>query len=131
MSAQKTRSRWRLFAVSLKMLWLPALILLTCMSATGCLKRGTVRTQGVPPEVLELLNPLPAFDPNLLQPGPESLPQAKADDVPTLIRNHVDSAGIYHDVREKHVGLINQAKERQKIEAERIERVRKVIDRQR
>lgn len=129
MSVQKTNANSRCYVDIWKQPLQLALILLLCMSAMGCLKRGTVRTEGVPPEALELLNPLPAFDPNLLQPGPESLPEAKSDDVPTLTRNHIESANIYHDLRLRNLGLILQAQERQQLEGERIERARKAIDR--
>ena len=111
--------------------WHSALTLLTCMSVAACSTPGTRRIEerpgDLPPEVLELLNPLPAFDPNLMQPGPERLPDATGDDVPSLVRNHVESAAIYHDGRRAHVGLIGQARERERLEAERLERARQAI----
>jgi hypothetical protein len=63
-----------------------------------------------------------------MQPGPKSLPAAADDSLPTLARNHAKGAAIYHDVRDAHAGLIDQAREREKLEAERIERVRRAIE---
>lgn len=84
-------------------------------------------TPSLPPALLELLNPLPRFDPANLVPCPESLPEAGRDDVDTLTRNHVESAGIYHDCRIKQGGLAKEAAERDRLDAERIERARKAL----
>lgn len=111
------------------MRWLPALILLGCVLVTGCATRGTPQIAGTPPELLELLSPQPRFDPELLQPAPEALPELKGDDVPSMVRNHVQSAAQYHDLQGKHVGLAAQARQRDADDAARIERARKALER--
>ena len=63
-----------------------------------------------------------------MQPGPASLPAAADDSLPTLARNHAETAAIYHDVRDAHAGLIAQARERERLEAERIERARRAVE---
>lgn len=112
---------------SLRPRWLPALILLMCVSVAACSMRGTPRTPGVPPELLELVNPLPPIDRNLLQPSPAELPAAQSDDVPALIRNHQAGANLYHDLQIRHWGLVEQVKTHEAQEAERIERARKAL----
>ena len=84
-------------------------------------------TPALPEALLELLNPLPSFDPANLVPCPESLPEARGDDVHTLTANHVEGASVYHDCKLKQRGLSRTATERQKLEAERIERARKAM----
>ncbi len=64
-----------------------------------------------------------------MKPGPESLPAASSDDVITLARNHGEGAALYHQQRADFVGLIGQARVREALELERIERARKAIDR--
>ncbi len=129
MNVNSTASKWRLSAPSSKMRWLPVLILLACMLGPGCATHGTPQIAGTPPELLELLSPPPRFDPELLQAAPDALPQLTNDDVPSMVRNHVQSAAQYHDLREKHVGLAAQAKQRDADDAARIERARKALER--
>lgn len=131
MNVPKTSASSLCCATSSRLPWLPVLILLACMSAPACSKRGTVRTEGVPPEVLELLTPLPRFDPALLQPSPAQLPEAASDDVITLTRNHVEATYLYHDLNDKHAGLAAQARQRELEESARIERARAALRRER
>ena len=132
MSATKTAVKWPSSEASWKTLSRFALTLLLCVLAVSCKGFGTRRTAveplpRLPEALLELLNPQPRFDPAGLQPCPPNLPEARSDDVPTLIRNHVEVAGIYHDCRLKHEGLGNAARERERLDAERIERARKAM----
>lgn len=109
------------------------LTLLLCMLATGCSTLGTRRTAvealpSLPPELLALLSQLKTADPELLTPCPAQLPEATRDDVDTLTRNHVESAGIYHDCSDKQSGLSKYTQQRDAEERARIERARKALE---
>lgn len=110
--------------LSKTMLWL-----LWSLTLTSCVP-GTVRTQATPPEVLALTAPLPATDESLLAQCPETLPEAIDPSIAGLGRNHIESAAIYHDCRARHSRLGDAVRERERIEAERIERARKAIQHQ-
>lgn len=132
MKGKKTAGKWACFAIKSTRPWLLALICAMCTLAAGCSMLGTRRiaaepTPSLPPALLELLNPLKGVDPANLVPCPPELPAAKGDDVDLLIRNHVDSAGVYHDCRIKQSGLARDAVERERLESERIERARKAM----
>lgn len=129
MNDSKHSARWPSSAAPWKRAWQLVLNLSACALVAACSTRGTPRTAGVPPEFLQCLQPYPRFDPNLLQLGPDSLPEAKSDDVPTLVRNHAQGAAQYHDLHDVHSGLVDQVKAREAMEAERIERLRQAIDR--
>lgn len=132
MNAKKPAVKWPWCETSWKLRLQLALICAMCVLALGCSMLGTRRIAAEPaprlPEaLLELLNPLPRFSPASLQPCPENLPEARSDDVQTLTRNHNDGAAIYHDCKERQHGLALEAQERDRLDAERIERARKAM----
>lgn len=106
--------------------WLPALIWTICALALTSCATGTHRTpaEPLPAALLALLSPVPAVEQALTSPCPPELPAAPDDRVPTLLRNHDESAAIYHACKDGKASLAAAARERERIEAERIERAR-------
>lgn len=137
MHGKKTAVKWPSSASNWTRLLRLALICGMCTLALGCSMFGTKRTvaapamPALPPELLELLNPMQKADANLMVPCPPLLPEAKSDDVDTLTRNHIESAGMYHDCAVKQTGLGAYLKQRDAEEAARIERARQALERKR
>lgn len=106
--------------------WLHALIWTLCALALSSCAHGTRPTPGspIPRELLVLMEPIPSTPDRLVQPCPAVLPAATDDAVPALLRNHRLGAGLYHACRERHAGLSEAVRTRERIEAERIERAR-------
>ena len=109
--------------------WLPALTCLICALALTSCARGTRPTpvEPLPAELLALLAPLVRLDPTLTRPCPAALPQAEDDRAATLIRNHQDSAAIYHACKDRQGALAEAVRERERLEAERIDRARRAL----
>lgn len=107
---------------------LAALILLLCMSVMGCSARGTLRPSAqIPPELLELLRPLPSPDASLLTLCPLPVP-ALDDSLPTLLRHQQETGARDADCRSRHAGLAAQVRERERQEAERAHRATQALN---
>lgn len=109
--------------------WLRALIWLTCALALTSCGLGMMRTPAptpIPATLLALLTPIPPVDHSLTEPCPR-LPPAADDQVPTLIANHAEVSGTYHQCRGRHAGLAKATRERERLAAERIERARAAL----
>lgn len=102
--------------------WLRVLILVLCALATTSCVHGTQATRPtIPAPLLVLLHPIPPVDTSLTAPC-QALPLAADDALPTLLRNHAQVAALYHQCAARMAGLTAQARERERIEAERIAR---------
>jgi hypothetical protein len=102
--------------------WLRGPILMLCVLALASCARGTQATRPtIPAPLLALLTPIPAVSAQATMPCP-ALPLAADDRLPTLLRNHQAVAAQYHQCAESNAGLAKQARERERIEAERISR---------
>lgn len=85
--------------------WPRALICAMAVLAMTSCSTGTAATQGNPPPA-----PPPPIAPSLLQPCP-TLPAAPDDRWGTLLENHDQVAGLYHDCRSGKAALIAAARE--------------------
>lgn len=102
--------------------WLRGLTLTLCVLALASCAHGTQATRPtIPAPLLALLTPIPPVDASLTGPCP-ALPLASDDRVSTLLRNHQAVAAQYHQCAGSKGGLAAQARERERIEAERISR---------
>lgn len=103
-----------------------ALILIACVLALTSCGHGIRPTpaEPIPAALLALTSPLPNVEVALTQPCPAQLPPAPDDALPGLIRNHRESASLYHDCKQRHARLAAAARARERLEAERIERAR-------
>ncbi|RPE81832.1 hypothetical protein [Vulcaniibacterium tengchongense] len=93
--------------------------------------RGTRPTPAIPPELLALVNPIPPIGADLTSPCPAELPPVVDRSLLGLARNHLASAALYHDCKDSKARLAAAARERERIEAERIERARQALERER
>lgn len=104
------------------------LALLFALTMTSC-AHGTHPTASVPAELLALLNPVPPLGPDLTAPCPTELPPAIDPTLAGLGRNHLQVVAIYFDCESGKARLAAAARERERIEAERIERARQALER--
>ena len=102
--------------------WLRALICATCMLAVTSCAPGTMATRpAIPAELLALLHPIPPVDASLTMPC-SALPLATDDSITTLLRNHAQVSALYHQCAGRADGLAAAARQRERIETERIAR---------
>lgn len=104
----------------------PTLLLLAVLALTSC-AHGTRPTAAIPAALLALVNPVPPVGPDLALPCPAALPPAVDPSLGGLGRNHLRATQIYHDCRDRHARLADAARERERIEAARIERARQAL----
>lgn len=109
--------------------WLRALTWLMCaLALTSCaagIKRTPVPTP-IPAPLLALLTPIPPVDQSLTGLC-QDLPPAEDDRATALIENHVEVAARYHACASRQAGLSRASRERERLEAERIERARAAL----
>lgn len=98
-----------------------ALLLSSC-------RHGTPRTAELPRELLALVSPLPPIGEDLTAPCPAHLPPAIDPSLAGLGRNHLAAAAIYHDCKDGKARLASAARERERLEMERIERARRALE---
>lgn len=108
--------------------WLSALTLMMCaLALTACAHGTRPAPAPIPPELLRLLQPLQSIDQVHLRPCPTPAP-ATDDRVTTLLRHHVEvGAPLATACRERHRGLVEAVRERERIEKERVERANRAI----
>ena len=107
---------------------LAILLLAIAMPTLTSCAHGTPPTAAIPPELLTLLNPVQPVNADLTAPCPEQLPAAVDSSLPGLGRNHLVAAATYHDCKDSKARLAAAARDRERIESERIERARKVVE---
>lgn len=112
--------------------WRAAPIWLACAWALSSCALGTRPTAAapIPAEVLALLAPMERISPDLKAPCP-SLPLAADDALDTLARNHWEVTALYDNCAAGKYRLGNAVDARDRLEAERIERAQRALDRQR
>lgn len=103
------------------------LLLTAALLLTSCAP-GTRATAEIPAELLALVNPVQAVAPDLTVPCRQALPPAVDTSLPGLGRNHLQAAAIYHDCKDAKARLAAAARERERIELQRIERARRALD---
>jgi len=103
-------------------------LLLTAVLALTSCAHGTRATAEIPPPLLALVSPVPPLPPELTAPCPQTLPPAVDSRIGGLGRNHLQSAAIYHDCRAAQASLAAAARERERIELQRIERARQALE---
>jgi len=91
-------------------------------------RHGTPRTAEIPPALLALVTPLPPIGEDLTAPCPQHLPPAVDPSLAGLGRNHLQAAAIYHDCRAGRARLASAARDRERMEVERIERARQALE---
>lgn len=82
----------------------------------------------IPPALLALVNPLPPIGEDLTAPCPAQLPPAIDPSLAGLGRNHLQAAAIYHDCKDGKARLASAARDRERLELERIERARQALE---
>lgn len=92
-------------------------------------RHGMPRTAEIPPALLVLVNPLPPIGADLTAACPAELPPAIDPSLAGLGRNHLQAAAIYHDCKDRNARLASAARERERLELERIERARQALER--
>lgn len=124
----KTNATPASYAGSWRRSWRVALIWMLCASVLASCAHGTARPSApIPAELLQLLVPLRSPDAALMTPCRTPLP-AFNDQLPTLLRHHDMTSADDLDCRERHRGLVDQVREREQLEAERIDRARAVLE---
>lgn len=104
------------------------LALLVLLALTSC-ARGTRPTAAIPAELLALVNPIERIGEDLTAPCPRELPPAVDASLAGLGRNHNQTAQIYHDCKDSKARLADAARDRERMELERIERARRALER--
>lgn len=104
------------------------LALLLALTLTSC-AHGTRRTAEIPAELLALVNPIQPVGEDLTAPCPAELPPAIDSSLAGLGRNHLAVTGIYHDCKDGKSRLAAAARDRERIELERIDRARNALER--
>lgn len=108
--------------------WLAILLVTTSLCLTSSCVRGTRPTAVIPQEVLALVTPLPPIGADLKAPCPDRLPEApRGSNLEQLGSNHIASAHLYHDCKDKQHRLATAAADRERLERERIERARRAL----
>lgn len=111
----------------------PLLAILTCLlcalTLSSCARGTRPTVVPIPPELLALTAPVPPVTPDLTAPCPAELPPALDPSLLGLGRNHLQAAAIYHDCKARQRRLAAAARERERIEIERIERARRALER--
>lgn len=74
-----------------------------------------------------LVTPVPRLGPDQTAPCPD-LPEATDPTLAGLGRNHLQVAALYHDCKARQQRLAAAARERERIEAERIRRAREALE---
>lgn len=104
-----------------------AILLLACALALTSCGRGTRPTPAIPPDLLALVNPIQPVGSDLTAPCPP-IPPAIDSSLAGLGRNHQQAMAIHHNCADQLGRLAAAARERERIEAERIERARRALE---
>jgi hypothetical protein len=104
-----------------------AILLLACVLVLTSCGRGTRPTPVIPPDLLALVNPIQQVGSDLTAPCPP-IPPAIDSSLAGLGRNHLQAMALHHECAARHARLADAARERERIEAERIERARRALE---
>lgn len=113
--------RWRMPSRAILLVLLPVLMLTSCAL-------GTRRTAEIPPALLALVTPVQPVGADLAAPCPQHLPAATDASLAGLGRNHLAVAALYHDCKDGKQRLADAARERERLELQRIERARQALE---
>lgn len=109
--------------------WRAIPIWLACVCLMTSCAHGMRPTPDIPAPLLALLTPLPPIGEDLKAACPDALPPAIDPSLAGLMRNHQQTAALYHDCKDRQRRLAGATREREARELQRIERARKALER--